>query len=99
MYSLPGGESRPGESPVETIIREVHEELVCEITVDREIGTAVQYFYSSDDQVHYRMEATFFTGNFATEPGGQISWLPDTDLADRLFHECHAWAVDQTSAF
>src|SRR5687767_9600046 len=89
MYFLPGGESAAGESPVETVIREVREELTCEIAVDREIGKAVQYFYSSDDQAHYRMEATFFTGYFATEPCGQISWLPEVALKESLFHECH----------
>ena len=97
MYFLPGGESAAGESPSETVVREVGEELSCEISVDREIGTAVQYFYSSDDKVHYRMEATFFTGNFKTEPRGQICWLSDDDLKDRLFHECHGWAVDRAS--
>jgi 8-oxo-dGTP diphosphatase len=96
-YFLPGGGSAAEESPVETITREVREELACEIAVDREIGRAVQFFFSSDDQVYYRMHATFFTGRFVTEPGSEICWLPESDLADELFHECHAWAVTEAA--
>lgn len=97
MYFLPGGGSEPGESPIETITREVAEELACEIVVDREIGKAVQYFYSADDQVYYRMQATFFAGRFSTEPDGEFSWLSETSVMDALFHECHRWAVAEAS--
>jgi len=59
-------------APVKRDSREVSEELACEITIDSEIGSAVQYFYSSDDQVYNRMNATFFTGRFSAEAGGEI---------------------------
>lgn len=95
VYFLPGGGSEPGESPIETLTREVAEELACEIVIDREIGRAVQYFYSAEDRGYYRMTATFFTGHFATEPGGDVLWLPEAALKDSLFHECHRWAVEE----
>jgi 8-oxo-dGTP pyrophosphatase MutT (NUDIX family) len=94
-YFLPGGGAEPGESPNETVTRELAEELACEIVIDREIGSAVQHFYSADDQVYYRMTATFFTGHFATEPSGDVVWLPEAALRDSLFHECHRWAVEE----
>src|SRR5690349_16273622 len=86
-YFLPGGGSESSESVIETVIREVAEELQCEIYIDHEIGEAVQYFYSDDDQVYYRMEATFFAGQFASEPGGEICWVSELILKDELFHE------------
>jgi len=97
IYFLPGGGAEVGESPVQNVMREVSEELECEIRIDREIGKAVQYFYSDDDQVHYEMSAAFFTGRFTSEPGGEICWVSEVTLKDALFHECHRWAVEEAS--
>lgn len=94
-YFLPGGGSLSGETAEQTVVREVREELAREIRIVREIGAAVQYFYA--DAQHYRMEATFFEVEFASDATGagehELYWLDSEELAGAMFHECHCWAV------
>jgi 8-oxo-dGTP diphosphatase len=101
-YFLPGGGSLPGEGPEETIAREVVEELARSVRLRYKIGEAVQYFYSAADDQHYKMQATFFFGEFTTQPSGgtcehELLWLPITEIEQVCFHACHAWAVQQVS--
>lgn len=97
---LPGGGSLPGEAPEETIAREVFEELGRGVLLTREIGEAVQYFYSGDDARHYEMRATFFAGVFTDDAPGvarehDLRWLPLAEAEEAFFHACHAWAAYQ----
>jgi 8-oxo-dGTP diphosphatase len=97
-HFLPGGGSLPGESPEETVGREVCEELGLRLRLLHGLGEATQYFYSSDDDRHYKMTAVFFAGQFTDEVCGgtaehQLDWLPVAEIARACFHECHAWAV------
>ena len=97
---LPGGGSLPGEAPEDTVVREVREELARGIGLIRRIGEAVQYFYSSTDDRHYRMRAVFFAGEFTDDlcvgnREHELEWLPVTEAEDVCFHACHAWAVRQ----
>jgi 8-oxo-dGTP pyrophosphatase MutT (NUDIX family) len=99
-HFLPGGGSRPGETPEESVAREVHEELGQRLHLLRPLGEATQYFFSADDDRHYEMRATFFTGEFTgveSDSTGdhQLDWLPVTEPDLAFFHECHAWAVRQ----
>src|SRR5262249_40680452 len=57
---LPGGGALPGETPEETVVREVQEELGCALRVVDKIGEAVQYFFAAADDRHYAMRAVFF---------------------------------------
>jgi 8-oxo-dGTP pyrophosphatase MutT (NUDIX family) len=97
---LPGGGSLPGEAPEDTVVREVREEVRRGVRLIRRIGEAVQYFYSSTDDQHYRMTAVFFAGEFMDDPCGgrgehELEWLPVTETEEACFHACHAWAVRQ----
>lgn len=99
-FFLPGGGSLPGEAPEDTIIREVFEELARGVRLLRPVGEAVQYFYSSMDDLHYKMQAQFFTGEFTDEAAGhatehELDWLPAVEAAHACFHACHAWAIRQ----
>ena len=99
-YFLPGGGSLPGEPPEETVVREVHEELARSVRLIRKIGEAMQYFYSSTDDRHYKMRATFFTGEFTDEKCDgtgehELDWLPVTEAGQACFHASHAWAARQ----
>jgi 8-oxo-dGTP pyrophosphatase MutT (NUDIX family) len=96
-YFLPGGGSQGQESPMETITREVAEELECEIEIAYEIGRAVQYFYSNDDETSYRMEATFYSARLASEPRGEVFWVAEAVLKNLLYHECHRWAIEASA--
>jgi 8-oxo-dGTP pyrophosphatase MutT (NUDIX family) len=96
---LPGGGSLPGESPEATIVRETEEELGRNVRLTTRIGEAVQYFYSADDDAHYKMRATFFAGDFEDDISriseNELHWLT-LELAEKAcFHACHAWAIRQ----
>ena len=98
-HFLPGGGSMSGETPEKTVVREVHEELARGVRLIRSLGEATQYFYSADDDRHYKMTATFFAGDFIDDVYGsgehQLDWLSITETDRACFHECHAWAVRQ----
>ena len=92
---LPGGGSLAGETPEETVRREVREELAREVRIVGRVGRAVQYFRA--DGRHYRMEAVFFAAEFAGEAAGagehELLWLAPSESPGAFFHECHAWAI------
>ena len=97
-YFLPGGGSLPGETPEETVTREVSEELARGVRLTHKVGEAVQYFYSGADERQYRMRATFFAGEFTDEVRGgacehELSWLSAEEAERAFFHACHAWAA------
>jgi 8-oxo-dGTP pyrophosphatase MutT (NUDIX family) len=94
---LPGGGSLSDETPEQTVAREVREELARDVRIICQIGEAVQYFYA--DGHNYRMEATFFEAEFASEASGagerELRWLESEELEQSFFHQCHAWATGQ----
>lgn len=96
-YFLPGGGSLPDETPEQTVVREGREELSRELCGLRLLGEALQYFAADD--THYRMEAVFFTAEFAGEATGagehQLEWLDVAQTATGFFHQCHVWAIRQ----
>jgi 8-oxo-dGTP pyrophosphatase MutT (NUDIX family) len=97
-HFLPGGGALPGESPEDTVVREVNEELARGVRLFRRIGETIQYFYSSIDDRQYKMLATFFSGEFTDDAFGRVSehelgWVSIIEVEQSCFHECHAWAV------
>lgn len=97
-HFLPGGGSLPGEAPEDTVLREVREELARSVRLIRKLGEAIQYFYSAADDRHYKMDATFFAGEFTDEAGTgagehELCWLPVAEMERACFHACHAWAA------
>ena len=98
-YFLPGGGCEKAESFEVAIEREIREELGREAMNLRFLGRAVQYFYARSDNVHFKMEAAFFTAELGsrgtTEPEHELEWLPVSDSGSLLFHSCHSWAVQR----
>lgn len=97
-FFLPGGGMEPGETPEETVIREVREELALSVRLIRTLGEATQYFYSAACDRYYRMKAIFFRGEFTFEPAGgspehELEWVPVDEVEDACFHASHAWAI------
>lgn len=96
-WFLPGGGSRPGEGPEDTVVREVREELAKDVRLVGKIGEATQYFYAATDGRHYKMRAVFFMAELMGETSGlaehELSWLPVADVERAFFHQSHAWAA------
>jgi 8-oxo-dGTP diphosphatase len=94
---LPGGGCVEGESPEQTLTREAAEELGLQLKIIKKLGEAEQYFYSSEAGRHFKTHATFFLGEFggfAQEAGKyEITWVPNSELEDKFFHEFQIWAV------
>jgi 8-oxo-dGTP diphosphatase len=92
---LPGGGSRLGESPEATVAREVLEEVGCEVTLHKHLGHAAQHFVASDLPHLGRFD--FFSASVVRGAVGPAEhdalWLATSELAGRLFHESHEWAV------
>ena len=87
-YYLPGGKREPGESDVETLVREIREELSVEIdaTSAEHIGTFEAQAHGHSVGVTVRM--TCYTASFTGEPVAsaeiaELAWLTTADV-DRI---------------
>lgn len=96
-YWLPGGGTMEGETPEETVVREVREELGRKIRLLDRVGEAIQYFYAGDERQWYEMKAVFIRAEFADDAGGggeyELLWVDPCQDKGLFFHECHVWAV------
>lgn len=98
-FWLPGGGMHAGESPQQTIAREVREELGRQVTLERRIGQALQCFYAGDEDLWYKMTAHFFAARLHDDTGGrgeyELQWVDPARCDTDFFHECHVWATRQ----
>ena len=87
-YYLPGGKREPGESDVETLVREIREELTVEIDAASaaHVGTfeAQAHGHSSGVTVRMTCYTASFTGELAAASEiEELAWLTTAD-ADRI---------------
>lgn len=94
LWSAPGGKTEHGESPQETVIREVFEEtgLIINQPVLKALQTSVDIHYP----VHWMLSifvATEFTGNMINSSEGLLQWHPiDTvPTLDRPYPDTCYW--------
>ena len=87
-YYLPGGKREPGETDVETLVREIREELSVEIDAAsaRHVGTFEAQAHGHSSGVTVRM--TCYTASFTGEPVAsaeieELAWLTTADV-DRI---------------
>jgi 8-oxo-dGTP pyrophosphatase MutT (NUDIX family) len=101
---LPGGGADGGESPEQTLHRELLEETGRPVLIHRRLGHALEFVHSTHEG-DFEKHCTFFQATFdpnspssPPEPGTQILWLTPHDAIAVLNHESHRWAVAQTLA-
>lgn len=101
---LPGGGQESGESPEETLVREVREECGFAVRIGARLGMADELFFARWSKTHYRKRGTFFTGTHEsgprtpTDPGHDLQWCAPREALARLTHESHRWAVERALA-
>ena len=85
---FPGGHVEPGESFVESVIREVWEETG--LTIENPVLCGTKQFQTDDDEryvvLFYKTDR--FCGQLRSSDEGEVFWIPKTDLQN------HALSVD-----
>jgi 8-oxo-dGTP diphosphatase len=98
---LPGGGMEQGESPIETVVREVWEECGLEAQVGGWIARAVDIVYSPSDRTHFEKRSTFVDARCSErraagqEPDHALEWVTPEEALDSLAHPSHRWAVSE----
>ncbi|QTM98973.1 NUDIX domain-containing protein [Sediminibacillus dalangtanensis] len=98
-FFLPGGGIEAGETHQECLKREAIEEMGMEIEVGPFIGSARQYFYSTNQYKYMLSEGHFYLCYQArllgepSEPGHYLRWFSLAKATEHLFHEYQVWAV------
>lgn len=101
---LPGGGADPGETPEETLQREVREECGRAVGGLRRLGETVQFVFVPEEQRHFRKHGVFFAAELGArfpeppEPDHSLLWLPPSAARAQLSTESHAWVVERMSA-
>ncbi|WKA54594.1 NUDIX hydrolase [Planococcus shixiaomingii] len=97
-YFLPGGGIEEQELPEACLERELLEETGHAIAIGSFIGTAMRFFYSTQN-VPTLNDGYFYLARLGekiqdpTEEDHFLTWVPVEQLQELLFHEHHYWAV------
>lgn len=98
---LPGGGSEGGETPEETLVREVREECGLRVIIVGPAGEAVEYVHTAGQEFGIRKECVFFAATdggvcgAAAEADHTLIWLEPHAAEKKLAHGSQRWALRQ----
>ncbi len=98
---MPGGGVDSGESLHDALHREMKEEVGWRIEIGREVGSAAEFVYTSDDNKAYNKIGHFFVCSVVDSSGSRTEldhepvWVTVKEFAGNAAHESHVWAIEQ----
>lgn len=98
-YFLPGGGMDTGESEIDTLKREILEEIGYQAAMLLEIGEAVEYIKAYSDEQHYQIRSRFYKVQIGSkveeevEKDHRLVWLWQEDAIKLLKRQGQVWAV------
>lgn len=78
-YTFPGGHVEPGESIVQSVIREVKEETVLTLKNPHLVGVK-QFWVESGRYIVFLFSATKFTGELRSSHEGEVGWFTKEEM-------------------
>ena len=85
-YTFPGGHIEPGESIVQSAIREVKEETGLTMKNPRLVGVK-QFWAESGRYIVFLFSATKFTGDLRSSNEGEVEWFTKEEMKNIIMRK------------